>query len=337
MTAQPVIKLGRKDLMSDQEVRWCPGCGDYAILKSVQGALAGLGVAKENMVVISGIGCAARFPYYMDTYGFHSIHGRAPAFATGAKMANPDLSVWVIGGDGDMMSIGGNHLIHALRRNIDLTVLLFNNRIYGLTKGQFSPTSGLGIKTKSSPMGSIDRAFNPLALALGAGATFVGRSVDVWGKHLEAMVAAAHAHKGTSFIEILQNCIIFNKDVHDDAIGRASKAEHSVDVVHGEPLIFGANGDKGIRLKGFTPEVVNVADVDASELLKHDEAADSPAFAQLLASFDIPDLPVTTGILRRVQRPTYEASMDEQVALAQAAGRPSLDDLFAQGDTWTVE
>ncbi len=337
MTAQPVIKLGRKDLMSDQEVRWCPGCGDYAILKSVQGALAGLGVAKENMVVISGIGCAARFPYYMDTYGFHSIHGRAPAFATGAKMANPDLSVWVIGGDGDMMSIGGNHLIHALRRNIDLTVLMFNNRIYGLTKGQFSPTTGLGIKTKSSPMGSIDRAFNPLALALGAGATFVGRSVDVWGKHLESMVTAAHAHKGTSFIEILQNCIIFNKDVHDDSIGRASKAEHSLDVVHGEPLVFGANSDKGIRLNGFTPEVVNVADVDPSELLKHDEAADSPALAQLLASFDIPDLPVATGILRRVERPTYEVEMDQQVALAQAAGKPGLDDLFAQGDTWTVE
>ncbi len=337
MTAQPLIELRRKDLVSDQEVRWCPGCGDYSILKSVQNALANLGVAKENMVVISGIGCAARFPYYMDTYGFHTIHGRAPAFGTGAKMANPDLSVWVIGGDGDMMSIGGNHLIHALRRNIDLTVLLFNNRIYGLTKGQFSPTSGLGIKTKSSPMGSIDRAFNPLALALGAGATFVGRSVDVWGKHLESMVAAAHAHKGTSFIEILQNCIIFNKDVHADSIGRAAKAEHSIDVVHGEPLIFGANDDKGIRLNGFTPEVVNVADVDPSELLKHDEAADSPALAQLLASFDIPDLPVATGILRRVERPTYEVEMDQQVALAQAGGKPSLDDLFAQGDTWTVE
>ncbi len=337
MTAQPLITLGRKDLATDQEVRWCPGCGDYAILKSVQGALAGLGVAKENMVIISGIGCAARFPYYMDTYGFHSIHGRAPAFATGAKMANPDLSVWVVGGDGDMMSIGGNHLIHLLRRNVDLTVLLFNNRIYGLTKGQFSPTSGLGIKTKSSPMGSIDPAFNPLALALGAGATFVGRSVDIWGKHLEAMVTAAHAHKGTSFIEILQNCIIFNKDVHDGAIGRAEKAEHSVDLVHGEPLIFGENRDKGIRLDGFTPRIVNVADVDPSQLLVHDETTDSAAYAQLLASFDIPDLPVVTGILRKVQRPTYEVSIADQVKLAQAAGRPSLDDLFSQGDTWTVQ
>ena len=328
------IQLGRKDLMSDQEVRWCPGCGDYAILKSVQGALAGLGVAKENMVIISGIGCAARFPYYMDTYGFHSIHGRAPAFATGAKMANPDLSVWVIGGDGDMMSIGGNHLIHLLRRNVDLTVLLFNNRIYGLTKGQFSPTSGMGLKTKSSPMGSIDAAFNPLALALGAGATFVARSVDIWGKHLEEIVTAAHAHKGTAFVEILQNCIIFNKDVHDDAIGKATKAEHSVDVVHGQPIVFGAESDKGIRLNGFTPEIVSIADVDASELLVHDET--SPALAAVLASFDVPDLPVATGILRRVERPTYEVSMDAQVALAQADGVPSLDALFAQGDTWTV-
>jgi len=271
----------------------------------------------------------------MDTYGFHSIHGRAPAFATGAKMANPDLSVWVIGGDGDMMSIGGNHLIHLLRRNVDLTVLLFNNRIYGLTKGQFSPTTGKGVKTKSSPMGSIDEAFNPLSLALGAGATFVGRSVDVWGKHLEAMVSAAHAHKGTSFIEILQNCIIFNKDVHDGTVGRATKAEHSVDVVHGQPVIFGANSDKGIRLNGFTPEVVNVADVDASELLVHDETAGG--LGQLLAGFDLPDLPMVTGILRRVERPTYEVAMDAQVAEAQAGGVPSLDDLFAQGDTWTVE
>ena len=328
------IKLGRKDLMSDQEVRWCPGCGDYAILKSVQSALAGLGVAKENLVVISGIGCAARFPYYMDTYGFHSIHGRAPAFATGAKMANPDLSVWVVGGDGDMMSIGGNHLIHALRRNIDLTILLFNNRIYGLTKGQFSPTTGLGIKTKSSPMGSIDPGFNPLSLALGAGATFVARSVDVWGKHLEAIVTAAHQHKGAALIEILQNCIIFNKDVHDDAIGRKTKDEHSVDVKHGEPIVF-AGGSKGIRLNGFTPEVVNTADVDPSELLVHDET--SPALAGLLASFDLPELPVTTGIVRRVAAPTYEVSMNNQVEIAQSGGVPSLDDLFAQGDTWTVE
>jgi 2-oxoglutarate/2-oxoacid ferredoxin oxidoreductase subunit beta len=335
-----VTELTRRDLASDQEVRWCPGCGDYAILKGVQSALATLGVKRENMAIVSGIGCAARFPYYMNTYGMHSIHGRSPAVATGLKMANPDMHVWVVGGDGDMMSIGGNHLIHAIRRNIDLTILLFNNRIYGLTKGQFSPTSGLDIITKSSPMGSIDPAFDPINLALGAGATFVGRTVDLWSKHLQSMIVAAHAHQGTSVIEILQNCIIFNDGVFDEAVGRKNKSENSVELVHGEPIIFGAESDKGLRLKGVEVEVVKVADVDASELLKHDVHAERPGLARLLGDMPFGEFPVATGIFRQVAHPSYERSMTAQVELAQAphgGTNPSLQSLFEQGDTWTVE
>ena len=338
---QEIVQLTRKDLASDQEVRWCPGCGDYAILKGVQSALAGLGVARENMVVVSGIGCAARFPYYMNTYGFHTIHGRSPAVGTGVKMANPDLSVWLVGGDGDMMSIGGNHLIHVLRRNVDLTVLLFNNRIYGLTKGQFSPTSGVGKKTKSSPMGSIDPAFEPISLALGAGATFVGRTVDLWSKHLQAMVAAAHAHKGTAFIEILQNCIIFNDGVFDAQVSKQVKTEQTVDLVHGQPLIFGAEQNKGIRMgAGLELEVVELGNgITEQDLIVYDEATPTPGLAQLVASMNWPDLPVPTGIFRRVQRPSYEASMEAQVEAAQAkhgGQKPSIESLLSQGDTWEV-
>ena len=341
MNIQEIVPLTRKDLASDQEVRWCPGCGDYAILKGVQTALAGLGVARENMVVISGIGCAARFPYYMNTYGFHSIHGRSPAFGTAVKMANPDLSVWLVGGDGDMMSIGGNHLIHILRRNINLTVLLFNNRIYGLTKGQFSPTSGIGQKTKSSPMGSIDPAFEPISLALGAGATFVGRTVDLWSKHLQQMVAEAHAHQGTAFIEILQNCIIFNDGVFEAQVGKKVKADATIELVHGEPLIFGKERDKGIRVgKNLDLEVVPLGDgITEADLLTYDATADNPALAMLLAASNDPEVPVPTGIFRKVQRPIYEVEMNAQVELAQAptgGQRPSLDSLFSQGDTWEV-
>ena len=333
------VPLTRRDLISDQEVRWCPGCGDYAILKGVQSALADLNIPREDMAIVSGIGCAARFPYYMNTYGMHSIHGRAPAVATGLKMANPDLHVWVVGGDGDMLSIGGNHLIHCIRRNVDLTILLFNNRIYGLTKGQFSPTSGLDILTKSSPMGSIDPAFDPVRLALGVGATFVGRTVDLWGKHLQQMIKAAHAHKGTSVIEIMQNCIIFNDGAFDAAVGRANKQEHSIELVHGQPLLFGADNARGLRLRGIDIEVVNVADVDASELLVHDAHADNPGLAQLLSNMVLPDFPTATGVFRAVKRPSYEASMDAQVAAAQertGGAKPSLQSLFEQGDTWTV-
>ena len=340
--SQEVIQLSRKDLASDQEVRWCPGCGDYAILKGVQTALAGLGIERERLVVVSGIGCAARFPYYMNTYGFHTIHGRSPAVATGVKMANPDLHVWIVGGAGDMMSIGGNHLIHVLRRNVDITVLLFNNRIYGLTKGQFSPTSGLGIKTKSSPMGSIDPAFDPIGLALGAGATFVARTVDLWSKHLQATIAAAHAHKGTSFIEILQNCIIFNDGTFDPAVSKQNKAERSIDLVHGEPLIFGANSDKGIRMtKDLNLEIVELGNgVSNDELLVHDAHAATPGLAHVLATMAYPDLPVPTGIFRQVSQPVYEAGMEAQIEQAQAptgGQKPSLESLLHRGDTWTVQ
>jgi 2-oxoglutarate ferredoxin oxidoreductase subunit beta len=339
---QEIIELTRKDLASDQEVRWCPGCGDYAILKGVQTALAGLGVPRENLVVISGIGCAARFPYYMNTYGFHSIHGRSPAFGTAVRMANPDLHVWLVGGDGDMMSIGGNHLIHILRRNVNLTVLLFNNRIYGLTKGQFSPTSGIGKKTKSSPMGSIDPAFEPISLALGAGASFVGRTVDLWSKHLQEMLVQAHAHQGTALIEILQNCIIFNDGVFEPQVSKRSKFDETVELVHGEPLIFGKERDRGIRMgANFLPEVVELGNgVSEADLIVYDATAPTPGLAQIMASMEWPDLPVPTGIFRRVERPVYEDQMQEQVHLAQAphgGERPSLESLFGRGDTWEVD
>jgi len=333
-----LVQLTRKDLASRQEVRWCPGCGDYSILKSMQTVLADLGVPREKLVVVSGIGCAARFPYYMETYGMHSIHGRAPAVATGVKMANPDLHVWVVGGDGDMMSIGGNHFIHAVRRNIDLTILVFNNRIYGLTKGQFSPTSGLGVATKSSPMGSIDPAMDPVRLALGAGGTFVARSVDIWGQHLQATLRAAHAHRGCSVIEILQNCIIFNDGTWEDSVGRAAKAEHSVDLRHGERLTFGADGERGLALgPSLHVEVVDVAG-NEDRILVHDAQTPQPGLAQLLAGMNFPDLPMPTGIFRSVPAPTYGESMDEQVRVAQepTGGKPSLDSLLSAGDTWVV-
>jgi 2-oxoglutarate ferredoxin oxidoreductase subunit beta len=338
---EEIIELTRKDLASDQEVRWCPGCGDYAILKSMQTALASLNVKRENMVVISGIGCAARFPYYMNTYGFHTIHGRSPGFGTAVKMANPELSVWLVGGDGDMMSIGGNHLIHLMRRNVNLTLLLINNRIYGLTKGQFSPTSGVGIKTKSSPMGSIDPAFEPVSLALGAGATFVGRTVDLWSKHLQEMLVAAHAHQGTSFIEILQNCIIFNDGTFEPQVAKKSKMDQTIELVHGEPLVFGTERNKGIRMGGnLEPEVVELGDgITESDLIVYNAHASSPGLAHLIAAMEWPGLPVPMGIFRQVERPVYEEQMQNQIDLAQApfgGSRPPLDALFANGDTWDV-
>tara|TARA_Y100001968_G_scaffold116473_1_gene105844 strand:+ start:8021 stop:9049 length:1029 start_codon:yes stop_codon:yes gene_type:complete len=342
MSEQPIISLSRSDLVSDQEVRWCPGCGDYAILKHVQSALADLQVPRENMVVVSGIGCAARFPYYMNTYGFHTIHGRSPALATGVKMANPELSVWVVGGDGDMMSIGGNHLIHALRRNIDLTILLFNNEIYGLTKGQFSPTSGLGKRTKSSPLGSIDPAFDPVSLALGAGATFVGRTADMWGKHCQAILKEAHAHKGAAFIEILQNCIIFNDGAFAHEVGKKTKDDATVELIHGEPLIFGKESQFGILADGLELKVVELGEeFSAEDLLVYDKTKLNPGMAQMIAAMGVSDgsLPLPVGMFRQVQRPTYEHSMEDQVRSAQqdTGGKPPLQSLFNQGDTWTVD
>ncbi len=341
MNHLPVIQLKRKDLQSDQEVRWCPGCGDYAILKAVQSSLAKLGKPKHELVVMSGIGCAARFPYYMNCYGFHTIHGRSPAFATAAKMVNPDLSLFVVGGDGDMLSIGGNHLIHAMRRNVDITILILNNRIYGLTKGQFSPTSGVGKRTKSSPMGSIDRAFDPVELALGAGATFVARSVDLWSKHLEDIVAQAHAHKGAALVEIFQNCIIYNDGAFQEDVAKQVKLDRTVELAHGEPLVFGKDRDRGVRVGAdFVPEVIEFSDgFTEADCLVYDAHRDNHGLASLLATMKSPEHPVPVGVFRKVEAPAYEESMNAQIDAARAptgGAAPNLHDLFHQGDVWTA-
>ena len=332
------VGLTKKDFASDQEVRWCPGCGDYAILSSVQAIFPELGIPRENFVVVSGIGCSSRFPYYMNTYGFHSIHGRAPAVATGIKIANPELSVWIATGDGDALSIGGNHIIHLMRRNVDVKVMLFNNRIYGLTKGQYSPTSEIGKKTKSTPYGSVDRPFNPLSVAIGAGATFVGRSVDVYASHLKDVLGRAAKHTGTSFIEIFQNCNIFNdgafeayreKDLRDDSV---------IHLKHGEPLVFGKAKDKGIRMKGpFQPEVVTLGDgITEKDLLVHDEKG-SAAYAFMLAQMEAPAFPVPIGVIRNVEAPVLDVAMREQIAQVTAKkGVGDLKALLYSEDTWEV-
>jgi len=333
---QDIPNYTRKDFMSDQTVRWCPGCGDYAILAAVQKVLPELGIRRENIVFISGIGCSSRFPYYMNTYGIHSIHGRAPTLATGLKIANPELSVWGVTGDGDGLSIGGNHLMHACRRNIDLKILLFNNRIYGLTKGQYSPTSLPGHKTKSSPMGSIEQAFNPLVLALGAEATFVARSLDVNTHHMNEVLHTAATHKGASLIEILQNCLIFNDGAWDHVSDKAVADDHSIFLTHGEPMIFGKNKDKGIRLNGLRPEVVQLGDgVSEKDLLVHDQTDANLAY--LIARMSYPDFPVPLGVIYSVEKPTYEAQLMGQVHTAQAKSKPDLMALYMADDTWTVE
>ena len=261
MAAEPAVKASRKDWVSDQDVRWCPGCGDYSILANVQRVMPDLGVPRENVVFVSGIGCSSRFPYYMNTYGFHTIHGRAPAFATGIKASRPELSVWVVTGDGDGLSIGGNHLLHTIRRNIDTQILLFNNKIYGLTKGQYSPTSDLGTKTKSSPQGAIDHPIDPISFALGCGATFVARTIDVDAKHMQQVLKRAHEHKGTAFVEILQNCPVFNDGIWDELQDRKTRAEASLVLEHGQPLVFGGPGErKGIVFNDGIPSVISLAD-----------------------------------------------------------------------------
>ncbi len=339
---RPVVKLTKKDFASDQDVRWCPGCGDYAILSTTQKLLADLGVRREETVFVSGIGCSSRFPYYMNTYGFHSIHGRAPAIASGLKVARPELSVWVITGDGDGLSIGGNHLIHALRRNVDLNIILFNNKIYGLTKGQYSPTSDVGTKAPSTPFGSVDHPMNPISLALGAGATFVARAIDVDAKHLGAVLARAHEHRGTSFVEVLQNCPVFNDEAWGPIVDREHKASRQLRLEHGQPLRFGADGERGIRLgKNLAPEVVEVGDgpgqVPASELLVHNESAPLP-YAHLLAGMAHPDHPVPLGVLRAEDKPTYENLVTEQVSRARASrgDQATLEKLLYSGMTWEV-
>jgi 2-oxoglutarate ferredoxin oxidoreductase subunit beta len=327
-----------KDFESDQEVRWCPGCGDYSILAQMKKVLPTLGVAPEQIVFVSGIGCSSRFPYYLNTYGMHSIHGRAPAVATGLKITRPELSVWVITGDGDGLSIGGNHLIHALRRNLDINILLFNNQIYGLTKGQYSPTSPQGQISRSTPYGSLDAPLNPLTLALGAEASFVARSVDVWPKHLADTLARAAAHRGTSFVEIYQNCNIYNDGAFAWATDKKIKDEHVLELEHGKPMVYGAARDRGIVLDGFTPRAVRLGDgVREDDLLVHDAHAADSTLAYALSRMRHPAFPEPFGILRAVERPVYETQIAVQLAGArEAAHEPSLDKLFASGDTWEV-
>jgi 2-oxoglutarate ferredoxin oxidoreductase subunit beta len=331
----------RKEFTSDQEVRWCPGCGDYAVLAAVQGFLPGLGLKRENIVFVSGIGCSSRFPYYLDTFGMHSIHGRAPAIATGLATTREDLSVWVVTGDGDALSIGGNHLIHALRRNVNMTILLFNNRIYGLTKGQYSPTSEPGKVTKSTPMGSVDNPFNPVSLALGAEATFVARTVDSDRKHLTEVLSAAAAHRGTALVEIYQNCPIFNDDAFDAIKDNESKADAIIPLKHGEPIRFGSQGQLGIVRDPATGGVRVAEDPDDADVLVHDAHAADPttafAISRLTDAGVLKHAPV--GIFRQVDMPTYDDQAREQIVTASqgTSDKPeALAGLLASGDTWTV-
>ena len=329
--------LKPSDFKSDQNVRWCPGCGDYAILAAIQRTLPEVGVDKEKVVFISGIGCSSRFPYYMDTYGIHSIHGRAPTLATGLLLANPELTVFVITGDGDGLSIGGNHLLHACRRNLNINIILFNNRIYGLTKGQYSPTSLPGHRTKSSPMGSVEQNLNPISIALAAEATFVARSVDVQAPHLSEVVRAAVAHPGVSFLEVYQNCNIFNDKAWEALTDREWRDDRQLLLEHGKPMIFGKNREKGIRARGMMPEVVSLDAVDESELLVHDAYTESSHLAYMLSRMQYPDFPVPMGIFRSVQRPVYSEAVMEQVEQARAQKGPgNLKDLFYASETWTV-
>ncbi len=326
------------DFASDQDIRWCPGCGDYSILAQMKKVLPDIGVAPEKTVFVSGIGCSSRFPYYLKTYGIHGIHGRAPAIATGLKAARPDLSVWVITGDGDGLSIGGNHLMHAIRRNLDINIVLFNNRIYGLTKGQYSPTSLPGHITSSTPMGSIDGPLNPLSVAIGTEATFVARSVDTHTKHLGMVLKRAAEHKGASFVEVYQNCNVYNDLAFGYAWDRKQRPDHVVELEHGKPLVFGANSDRGIRLKGLVPEVVELGNgISQSDLLVHDEQMEEPALAYLLSRLRYPRFPEPIGVLRAVARPTYENLMDSQIEEARKSrGAGDLEALFNAGDTWQV-
>jgi len=332
-------KYTKKDFQSDQEIRWCPGCGDYAILNAVQQVMPTLGIDREKFVFVSGIGCSSRFPYYMNTYGFHTIHGRAPAVATGVKLANPELEVWVVTGDGDGLSIGGNHLIHALRRNVDLKILLFNNRIYGLTKGQYSPTTELGkVNSKSAPFGVIDQPINPISLALAAEATFIARSVDIYPKHLMDIVRRVAAHKGSAFVEIYQNCNVFNDKAFIQLTEKEVRDEQNVTLEHGKPLIFGKQRDKGIRLNGLRPEVVKLGEngITEKDLIVHDEK--NAALAYLLSRIGFPDFPTPIGIFRDETFPTLEQRTREQIASARAKmGEGDLDKLLYSGDVWEVK
>ncbi len=338
MSTDSLPILSPQDFASDQDVRWCPGCGDYSILAQMKKVLPSLGVPREKLVFVSGIGCSSRFPYYMNTYGMHSIHGRAPAVATGLKSARPDLTVWVITGDGDALSIGGNHLMHAIRRNLDINIVLFNNQIYGLTKGQYSPTSPLGKVTKSTPYGAIDNPLRPLSIAIGCEATFVARSIDVNIKHLGATLTRAAAHHGTSFVEVYQNCNVFNDGAFSYATDRETKAETTLELEHNKPLIFGKNRDKGIRLNGMNPEVVELGKgISEDDLLFHDEKAREPSLAYLLSRMRHPEFPEPIGIFRAVDAPCYDEQLNQQITDARKQqGEGDLDKLFHGGETWSV-
>ena len=342
MTQSELPVLTKKDFESDQDVRWCPGCGDYSILAQTQKTMPNFGVAKEKIVFISGIGCSGRLPYYMNTFGFHTIHGRAATIATGLKGARPDLMVWVITGDGDALSIGGNHLIHAMRRNVDMKMIMFNNRIYGLTKGQASPTSPIGKKTKSTPMGTIETPIIPLNLVAAAEASFIARSVDTHAEHLQEMMHRAGDHSGAAFLEVLQNCNIFNDGAWRDFTDKSVKEDRMLVLKHGEPMIFGAEKNKGIRLNGLQPEVVTIGEngVSVADLWVHDETDPDATRTQILSRMWWPDFPVPVGVFRRVPRPTHDQLLVEQVESAKAAraakGPVDLQKLLAAGETWTV-
>jgi 2-oxoglutarate ferredoxin oxidoreductase subunit beta len=331
--------LKRSDFVSSSEVRWCPGCGDYAVLNAVQNVLPRLGIPKEKYVFVSGIGCSSRFPYYLDTYGFHSIHGRAPTIATGVKVANPELSVWVITGDGDGLSIGGNHLVHALRRNLDMNIILLNNRIYGLTKGQYSPTSEKGTITKTSPYGVIDEPINPLRIALASEATFVGRALDTDPKHIAEVLEVGAEHAGTAFVEILQSCVIFNKKAWAGISDRSTREDRLLYLEQGKPLIFGEKRNKGIILNGTTPEVVTIGEqgITRGDLVVHDMYREDPVYAAMLTKMDYPDYPLPVGIYRASKKPLYEEELDKQIKEVTALrGRRNLQALLRGSEYWTV-
>ncbi len=336
-TATEIPEYTRKDFASDQTVKWCPGCGDFNILMAVQNTLPKLGKRKEDIVFISGIGCSSRFPYYMDTFGFHTIHGRAPALATGVKLANPNLDVWMITGDGDALSIGGNHFIHAIRRNQDIKILLFNNRIYGLTKGQYSPTSDQGIKTGSTPFGSLDYPLSPLSLAASAGATFIARTADNDPKHMQSVFEAAGQHKGVAVIEILQNCVIFNDKVHEDYYGRAQRNDHLVYLEEGKPAVFGKELNKGLKFNGLDLEVIEGIEGQEETLYQHKTNASANA-AFMLAGLHHPAHPIPIGVFRQVSIPSYGDLVHDQLTEVQRKmGRGKLEDLFKSGTTWEVK
>ena len=338
---QKEIKLTRKDFIPPYNIRWCPGCGDYAILNSLQKVFADLGIPKENFVVVSGIGCSSRFPYYMDTYGFHTIHGRAPTIATGVKVSNPDLSVWIVTGDGDGLSIGGNHLLHMIRRNLDVNILLFNNKIYGLTKGQYSPTSELGKKTKSSPQGTIDQPINPLCFALTAESTFVARTMDTNPKHMIETFRAAAEHKGTSFIEILQNCVIFNNQSWGEISGREVREDQLLMLEHNKPLVFGKGKNKGIMIKGLKPEVVTIGEngITIDDILVHNAHDPDPTYAYLLTQMKYPQLPTPMGEFRGVTgNPTYDDLLVDQMKSAvKEYGKGDLETIIKGIGYWEVK